>query len=284
MPQIGPYTLHTIETGRLGLDGGAMFGIVPKPLWQRRIPADDRNRIPLHMRCLLLEGDGRVILIDDGLGHKYNAKFADIYAVDHTTHTLDGSLAAAGFAPDDVTDVVLTHLHFDHCGGSTRRDGDRFVPTFPQATYHVQRAHWAWAHDPSPKEAGSFFARNLDPLQAAGQLHLVDGPGELFPGVSVRLAHGHTEAQQVVLVEDDVRTLAYVADLLPTHAHLAPAWTMAYDVRPLVTMDEKATFLDEAVAAEWSLFFEHDPEVVVADLTRTERGVTTTAHRPLHEL
>jgi glyoxylase-like metal-dependent hydrolase (beta-lactamase superfamily II) len=284
MPQIGPYTLHAIETGRFGLDGGAMFGIVPKPLWQRRIPADDRNRIPLHMRCLLLEGDGRVILIDDGLGHKYDAKFADIYAIDHETHTLDGSLAAAGFAPEDVTDVVLTHLHFDHCGGSTRRDGDRFVPTFPQATYHVQRAHWAWAHDPNPKEAGSFFARNLDPLEASGQLHLVDGPGTLFPGVSVRLAHGHTEAQQVVLVQGAARTLAFAADLLPTHAHLAPAWTMAYDVRPLVTMDEKAAFLDEAVAAEWSLFFEHDPEVVVADLTRTERGVTTTAHRPLHEL
>jgi glyoxylase-like metal-dependent hydrolase (beta-lactamase superfamily II) len=236
------------------------------------------------MRCLLLEGDDRLILIDDGLGDKYNDKFATIYAVDHEVHDLHGSLAALGFGPDDVTDVILTHLHFDHCGGSTRLVDGIATPTFPNATYHVQRAHWNWAHDPNPKEAGSFFEDNLAPLERSGQLRLLDGPGELFPGVSVRLVHGHTEAQQVVLVHDAHATLAYVADLLPTHAHLAPAWTMAYDVRPLVTMEEKAEFLREAVESEWNLFFEHDPTVAVARVERTERGVVTSDHRPLADL
>lgn len=268
------YTLHALDTGTFRLDGGAMFGVVPRPLWERRLAPDDRNRIPMAMRCLLAEGDGRLVLFDAGLGHKYDARFADLYALDHETATLERSLRAAGFAPADVTDVVLTHLHFDHVGGCTRRDGDRLALTFPNALHHVQQRHWDWALAPNPRERASFFAENLDPLGASGQLVLHEGAGLLLPGVEARTFDGHTEAQQVLLVDGGAAhgTVAFVADLLPTSHHLAPAWTMGYDVRPLVTMDEKARFLDEAAARGYTLFFEHDPAVEVARVAKTEKG------------
>jgi len=286
MASIGPYTLYAIETGRFALDGGAMFGIIPKPLWERRIAADDRNRIPLHMRCLLLQSTDRCILIDNGLGTSYSDKFADIYAVDHQFATLSASLTRVGVAPADVTDVILTHLHFDHCGGSTRRTEEGELElVFPNAQHYVQRSHWDWAAAPNVREEGSFLEDNLAPLGAAGQLQFVDGDEELFPGITVHPVHGHTEAQQIVKISDTQgNTLVFVADLLPTTAHLAPAWNMAYDVRPLQTIDEKAAFLDDAVDGGWSLFFEHDPEVAVADVHRTDRGVATTNHRPLTDL
>ncbi len=284
MPRIGPYTLHTIETGRFGLDGGAMFGIIPKPLWERRIAPDARNRIPLNMRCLLLEGEGRVILIDDGLGDKYDDKFADIYAVDYSEMELHRSLRAAGFDASDVTDVILTHLHFDHAGGSTRREGDRLKVTFENARHHVQRKHWEWAMHPNARERASFLKENLEPLAASGQLHLLDGDAELFPGVEVLTVNGHTEAQQLVKVSDAEKTLVFAADLLPTTAHLGLPWIMAYDVRPLVTLSEKEAFLEAAVEGGWRLFFEHDPETAVAGLRRTARGVAATEGRPLSEL
>ena len=284
MVKLGATTLHTIETGAFRLDGGAMFGVVPKPLWERRIPADDRNRIPLRMRCLLIESADRLMLIDTGIGHKYDEKFADIFAVDHATHTLKGSLEEKGFSPDDITDVVLTHLHFDHCGGATRREGDRLTVTFPQAAYYVQDAQWVSANDPNPREAGSFLEDNLQPLEDSGQLHLLQGPMELMPGVAVAPVNGHTEAQQIVRIEGQERTLVFVADLLPTTSHLKPAWTMSYDVRPLQTMKEKASFLKRAARENWQLFFEHDPEVEVASLREGDRGFETYDHRSLSEL
>ena len=282
---IGPYTLHTIETGRFRLDGGAMFGIVPKPLWERRIPADERNRIPLNMRCLLIEGPERLILIDNGIGSTYGDKFADIYGIDHEYAELHRSLAAAGFDANEVTDVILTHLHFDHCGGTTKRAGDDWVLAFPNARHHIQRAHWRWANDPTPKEENSFLASNFALLEATDQLNLLDGSQDLWGGISVELVNGHTEAQQIVKIAaegDD--TLIYVADLLPTTAHLGPAWTMAYDVRPLVTIEEKSDFLERALADEWTLFFEHDPDVAIANVERSEKGITTVDPRPLDAL
>lgn len=282
MPTIGRYRLHSIETGQFGLDGGAMFGIVPKPLWSQRIEPDEKNRIPLSMRCLLLEGDDRVILIDTGVGDTFEGtKYDDIYAVNREGASLRGSLRACGFAPTDVTDVLLTHLHFDHGGGSTRRANGTHVPSFPNATYHVQRRHWEWARDPTPKERGSFIDDTFLPLESAGQLNLLDGAGELFPGIAVELVHGHTEAQQIVKISGPEQTLVYVADLLPTSHHLRPTWTMAYDVRPLQTIEEKADFLDRALKAEWKLFFEHDPHVAVGDLDRTDRGIEVVGRRPL---
>ncbi|NBB74615.1 MAG: MBL fold metallo-hydrolase [Bacteroidetes bacterium] len=286
MPEIGPYTLHAIETGRFALDGGAMFGIIPKPLWEQRIAPDARNRIPLHMRCLLVQGHGRCILIDSGIGDKYGDKFAGIYAIDHAFATLQGSLDHVGVAPEDVTDVILTHLHFDHCGGSTQRRSDGTLElTFPNAQHYVQHAHWEWAQAPNAREKGSFLDENLAPLAESGQLQFTDGEEELFPGITVHPVHGHTEAQQTVKISDGgENTLVFVADLLPTTAHLAPAWNMAYDVRPLMTIDEKMDFLTDAVDHGWDLFFEHDPEVVVASVKRTERGIEPVDRRPLTEL
>jgi glyoxylase-like metal-dependent hydrolase (beta-lactamase superfamily II) len=237
------------------------------------------------MRCLLLVGDGRVILIDTGIGDTFDGtKYEAIYAVDHDYATLESSLVQHGFSRADVTDVVLTHLHFDHCGGSTVQKEEGAEVAFPNATYHVQRAHWTWANDPNPKEKGSFLQRTFAPIEAAGQLHLVDGEGTLFPGVSVFPVDGHTDAQQIVMIGDQDTTLVYVADLLPTTHHLGPTWTMAYDVRPLQTIEEKGDFLSRALAEEWNLFFEHDPEVAVASLRKADRGVQVANPRSLDAL
>lgn len=284
MPKIGSYSLYSIETGRFALDGGAMFGIVPKVLWSSRIAPDSANRIPMNMRCLLLEGEGRVILIDNGLGDKHDEKFADRFAVDSTFATLSGSLRRAGFSEEDVTDVILTHLHFDHCGGSTRRTADGLELVFPNARYHVQRAHWEWAKEPNERERASFLSANLQPLAESPQLSLLDGPMELFPGIELIVVNGHTESQQLVKVKGEDETLVFVADLLPTSAHLRLPWIMAYDVRPLVTLDEKRRFLEDASAGGWHLFFEHDPEVAVATPHRTERGVDVRDYRNLEDL
>ncbi|WP_022835429.1 MBL fold metallo-hydrolase [Salisaeta longa] len=282
MPQIGPYTLHAVHAGRFALDGGAMFGIVPKPLWAQRIAPDEQNRIPLATRCLLLRSDERCVLVDTGIGDVFGEKYRSIYAVEGTD--VVAGLAAHGVEPSDVTDVILTHLHFDHCGGATRAACEERVPTFPNATYHVQRAHWTWARNAHPKEKNSFLRRTFDPLAAAGQLHLVDGATTLFPGLSVRTVDGHTEAQQLVVVHDDAQTLVYVADLLPTTHHVGAAWTMAYDVHPLTTIDEKADFLRQAAKAEWNLFFEHDPEVEVARAVSTADGPALADKRTLDAL
>jgi glyoxylase-like metal-dependent hydrolase (beta-lactamase superfamily II) len=261
-----------------------MFGIVPKQLWNKYIDADDRNRIPLAMRCLLLEGDDRLILIDNGLGHKYDDKFANIFAVDHEHSTLEGSLNRLGYTPDDVTDVVLTHLHFDHCGGSTRRDGDRFVLTFPNAVHHVQASHWEWARISNARERASFLDENLEPLAASGQVREVEGSVEILPGLEAIVIDGHTRAQQAVRVFDENRSLVFIADLIPTAVHIPPVWCMAYDIEPMKSISEKEEFLRRAVADGWHLFFEHDPVVEVLDLEQTEKGVRGTRARSLAEL
>ncbi|MEM1116717.1 MAG: MBL fold metallo-hydrolase [Bacteroidota bacterium] len=269
----GGYQVDLVEAGRLGLDGGAMFGIVPRPLWERQIVPDGRNRIPLAMRCLLLRGHGRTVLVDTGLGHKADAKFASIYAVDHGHSTLLGSLARLGVGPEAVTDVVLTHLHFDHAGGATTRDPDGTLRlTFPEADHYVQRAHWAWAHE-SDREAASFLAENLDPLEASGRLVLLDGPDALpLPDVSLHVVDGHTRGQQLVQVGEGAGALLYAADLVPTAAHVPALWIMAYDIEPLTTLREKTRLLERAASESWTVVFEHDPEVACARIEATEKG------------
>ena len=277
---LGGYQISLVEAGRLRLDGGAMFGIVPRPLWERHIPPDDRNRIPLAMRCLLLRGHGRTILVDTGLGHKETAKFHEIYGVDHDHSTLAGSLGQLGVAPDDVTDVILTHLHFDHVGGATRRtEAGDLALTFPQATHHVQRAHWEWAHE-SPREGASFLADNLDPLGASGRLALRDGDDAPFPNLALHVVDGHTRGQQLVRVHDGERSLLHAADLVPTAAHVSLLWVMAYDVEPLETLAEKERLLRRAADEGWTLVFEHDPEVASARVVETEKGFSTQNERP----
>lgn len=285
MTTLGDYTLHAIETGRFGLDGGAMFGIVPKPLWATRIAPDDQNRISLAMRCLLLQSDARTVLIDCGLGDTFDGtKYRDIYAVDTEHSSLDRSLKDAGVAREDITDVILTHLHFDHCGGATQ-DGENGRETaFPNATYYVQRDHWDWAMQKNPKEKGSFRTHTFAPIEESGQLQLVDGEREILPGMDALLVNGHTHSQQMVKITGSDQTLVFTGDLLPTQHHLADAWTMAYDIRPLISMDEKNTFLERAVDAEWNLFFEHDPDAEIASLTRTDRGIQVANVRSLAQL
>lgn len=262
-----------------------MFGIVPRSLWSKRISPDEKNRIPLHTRCLLLESADRRILIDVGIGDVFaGTKYETIYAVDHETWSLENSLQDRGFSRSDITDVILTHLHFDHCGASTRAGSGGREVRFPNATYYVQRDHWAWATDPNPKERNSFLERAFRPLEAAGHLELVEGAQSLFPGISVDVVHGHTESQQIVTVADDETTLVYVADLLPTRHHLAPAWTMAYDIRPLQTIEEKRAFLRRAANEEWNLFFEHDPDVAVGNVKDVDRGFEVIHPRSLREL
>lgn len=261
-----------------------MFGIIPKPLWERKIAADGKNRIPLRARCLLMESNDRLILVDNGIGDKYDEKFASIYMIDGERNILS-ALKESGFSPTDVTDVILTHLHFDHCGGSTRRTGAGVEPVFQNATHYVQRRHWDWAWNPNHREAGSFFRENYGPLQDAGLVKFVDGVEQILPGISVMPVDGHTEAQQLVGVASDGTTLLFLADLVPTHAHVPIVWGMGYDLRPLVTINEKRDILGEAADGNWTVFFEHDDTVEIASIVRDEKsGFSVKNPRPLTEL
>ncbi len=271
--KIGNYTIHPLETGSFALDGGAMFGVVPKTLWERAIPPDEKNRIPMAARALLLVGEGKVIVIDVGNGSKFNEKLASIYKIDNSRHSLVASLHAQGILPDQVTDVILTHLHFDHAGGSTFRENGVVKPTFPNARYYVQREHWEAANNPTERDRASFFSDDFVPLQEHGQLVFTEGEGEILPGISCRLCNGHTPALQAPLISDGSTTMLYCADLMPTIAHVQLPWIMAYDLRPLVTLEEKRRILNEAVDNGWRLFFEHDADTETCMLQRTEKGI-----------
>jgi glyoxylase-like metal-dependent hydrolase (beta-lactamase superfamily II) len=270
--KIGSYDVTAIETGTFALDGGAMFGVVPKPLWERSHPADTRNRIRMSARAMLVRGEGRTILVDTGNGDKYDAKFKEIYALDETVTDLERSLRAAGVAPADVTDVVLTHLHFDHAGGATRRTVGGVEPAFPNARYYVQREHLAAALAPTERDRASFLHDDFQPLIRTKQLVQVEGERELFPGFRVITMSGHTTALQCPLIRDGHATLLYCADLIPLHSHCQLPWIMGYDLRPLVTLEEKRAVLTRAAAEQWVLFFEHDPDIAAGRVDRTERG------------
>jgi glyoxylase-like metal-dependent hydrolase (beta-lactamase superfamily II) len=271
--RIGNYELHAIETGRFGLDGGAMFGVVPKALWEKTNPPDEKNRIELAARALLLVGGGKRILIDVGNGSKYDEKLRSIFKIDTSQYDLISSLKKFNIIPSDITDVILTHLHFDHAGGSTYSEGGEVKPTFPKAKYYVQREHWRAATNPTERDRASFMSEDFTPLQFHSVLEYTEGEGEILPGVSVRLVHGHTPALQCPLITDGTTTVFYCADLMPTTSHLALPWIMAYDLRPLVTLEEKKTILNQAVDESWIIFFEHDPHVEAARVIRTEKGV-----------
>ncbi len=259
-----------------------MFGIIPRVLWARRMMPDDRNRIHLCMRSLLLEGEERVILIDTGAGNKYSDRFRDIYAMEE--NTIDSSLKNAGYCADDVTDVILTHLHFDHAGGSTHYKGSAIVPKFKNATYHLQQEHLESARNPNIRESASFFSDNFEPLVASGQLKTHKKGGNIFPGIELLVMNGHTTSQQLIKISGKEGTLVFCADLLPTIHHLRGPWVMAYDIRPLITVKEKDLFLREALLHQWQLFFEHDPEVAVAGVCETQKGISTCSPRPINEL
>lgn len=266
---VGRYRVHALQAGRQMLDGGAMFGVVPKTLWQRRIPADERNRIPLGMRCLLVEHESGLVLIDTGAGNKEDAKFRDIYGIDNaaldvepdgTRRTaLESGLQKAGFAPADVTLVVNTHLHFDHAGGNTYVDASGTVrPSFRHARYVVQRAEHHWATHTNERTAASYFGKNWDPVIAAGQFEFIEGDVEIVPGIRSLRTPGHTPHHQSVLVDGGAEVACFLGDICPTAAHLPLPWIMGYDVEPLVTLETKRWLLARAVKERWVLVFEHD--------------------------
>ena len=260
---VGRFTLHEIRDGTFALDGGAMFGIIPRPLWSKTNPPDAQNRIELGLRCLLIDDGERKILVDDGIGDKWSEKHREMYAIDHSRFSLDSELARAGTKREEITDVILTHLHFDHAGGTTRSGADgRLELAFPNATFHVQRRNWKWAHHPSDKDAGSYLRENFEALEDSGKLHLMEGETELFDGVELFLSEGHTVGLQLVRVDGgDDNTVVFCGDLVPTVAHLKPHYLMAYDLYPLTVIEEKKMLLAQAQEENWILFFEHDPKV-----------------------
>ncbi len=266
--------LFTIETGHFKLDGGAMFGVVPKSIWHKLNPADDNNMISLAMRCLLVQTENRLILIDNGMGNKQDTKFFGYYFL-HGNHSLDASLAAKGFTRNDITDMVLTHLHFDHCGGSINHNADKtkFETAFPNATYWVSEAHWQEALQPNPREKASFLKENILPIQESGQLQLLQ-PGQQFhPEIDLLFSNGHTQSMMHPIIPYKGSKLIYLADVIPTQAHIPIPYVMGYDVRPLDTMKEKNDILNMAVENNWVLFFEHDPLLQACTVKQTEKGI-----------
>ncbi len=273
--------LYSINTGFFKLDGGAMFGVVPKSIWHKINPADENNLCSWALRCLLIEDGNRLILVDNGNGHKQDAKFFSHYYL-HGDDTLDKSLAKYGFHRDDITDVFLTHLHFDHCGGSIMRDGDKLVPAFKNAQFWSNREHWNWAVHPNEREKASFLKENILPIEESGQLKFVEvaavedgklGETTFADNIAVRFVNGHTEAMMLPQVKYKDKTIVYMADLLPSQGHIPIPYVMAYDMFPLTTLNEKKSFLKEAVEGDYILFFEHDPVHECCTLQQTERGI-----------
>lgn len=275
--KIGNLTVHTIEAGGLKLDGGAMFGVIPKMLWDKRIPADDRNRIPLAMRCLLIEHEAGLILIDTGMGNKENEKLRDIYGVENSgannRTALEDGLAQLGVTPDKVDIVINTHLHFDHAGGNTYLDSKgELKPTFPNAKYVVQLGEYDYATHTNERTAGSYFDRNYTPLEAAGQFDFIKGEKEIVSGIRAVPTPGHTPFHQSILIESAGERAFYLADLAPTHAHIPLVWIMGYDVEPLVTLETKRRIFQQAHHEHWTLIFEHDSTNAWGRLEKDDKG------------
>lgn len=271
---VGRLRCHLLEAGLQRLDGGAMFGVVPKPLWERRIPADARNRIPLAMRCVLVEHPEGPVLIDTGLGNKENAKFHDIYGIENAglegATQLEDALGSIGVVPADVRWVVNTHLHFDHAGGNTTMDPElvdderRHVrPTFPHASYVVQGRELEFARHTNERTRASYLPPNFEPVAAAGKFRLLDGDAEVLPGIRTRVTPGHVPFHQSVLISDGGDTACFLGDIVPTSAHLPLPWIMGYDLEPLRSLETKRALLAEAARERWRLIFEHDPRVAM---------------------
>ncbi len=274
----GAFTIELLETGDFALDGGAMFGVVPRNLWMKAYHApDEENRIPMKATSLLVRtghGEGqRTILIDTGNGTKFPEKLAKIYKIDTSRYTLPASLARFGLSPEDITDVILTHLHFDHAGGATVLDASgHAVPAFPNAKYYVQKDHLAWAQQPAEKDRASFFADDRQPLIDAGLLEILDGDGEIFPGISVMQVHGHTKGLQTVKIQSGDHKLFFPADLIPTSAHVPVPYVMAYDNYPLTTIEEKKRILPELAEDKWLVVFEHDGFIQASTIVSMDKG------------
>jgi glyoxylase-like metal-dependent hydrolase (beta-lactamase superfamily II) len=265
--------LHVINTGFFKLDGGAMFGVVPKTIWSKINSPDENNLCSWAMRCLLIEDGNKLILVDNGIGDKQDPKFFSHYYL-HGSDTLGSSLRKAGFNEDDVTDMFLTHLHFDHCGGGVRNEQGKPALTFKNASYWSNASHWLWATEPNAREKASFLKENLLPMSDSGHLKFIDvnGPSPLSQ-LDLIYFDGHTEKMMIPKIRYKGKTICFMADLLPSVGHIPLPYVMSYDTRPLITMEEKARFLNEAVDNNYVLFFEHDPQIECCTLARTEKGI-----------
>lgn len=277
--------IYSIETGLFKLDGGAMFGVVPKSLWNKLNPADNNNMISLAMRCLLIEDGNQLILIDNGIGNKQDEKFFSHYYL-HGDFTLEKSLNAHGFTKTDITDMVLTHLHFDHCGGSIVWNNDRtgFETAFKNANYWIGEEHWHEAVKPNPREKASFIADNILPIEQSGQLNFITEATQINPSINTKISYGHTNGMVHPIIKYKGFTIAYLADMIPTAAHIPIPYVMGYDVRPLDTMKEKTAMLNEAVNNNYILFFEHDPSIEACTIIQTEKGIRMNENIKLADL
>lgn len=287
--------LHSINHSFFKLDGGAMYGVVPKSLWNKLNPADENNLCNWALRSLLIEDEHQLILIDTGMGFKQDAKFFGHYGMSGTIE-LDTELQQLGFTRNDITDVFHTHLHFDHCGGSIERVNDQLVPYFPKATYWSNPIHWDWAVNPNDREKASFLKENILPIEASGQLKMVDAPANEFSeegllekvaftqNISIRFVNGHTKSMMLPQIHYKGKTIVYMADLLPSASHIPLPYIMGYDMFPLTTLKEKKSFLQEAAAHDYILFFEHDPTIECCTVHQTEKGIRMNQSIPLSDL
>lgn len=277
--------LYSVNAGHFKLDGGAMFGVVPKSMWEKWNVPDEKNMCNWAMRCMLIEDEGRLILVDNGMGNKQSEKFFGYYFL-NGDDTLEKSLAKYGFSKDDITDVFLTHLHFDHCGGSIEKDGENLVPAFKNATYWSNEKHWQWATQPNDREKASFLKENILPIKESGRLKFIEVQEgiEFSKNINLRFVNGHTQSMMLPQIKYKDKTIVYMADLLPSVAHIPIPYIMAYDTRPLETLVEKKTFLSEAHQNNYILFFEHDPEIECCNLQLTAKGIRSNETFKLDEI
>ena len=275
--------VFSVETGNFKLDGGAMFGVVPKVIWQKTNPADSYNFCNWAMRCMLIEDGNRLILVDTGIGDKQHEKFFSHFHLNGDA-TLEKSLANLGFHCNDITDVLITHLHFDHVGGAVKRAGEKFALTFPNAKYWSNQKHWNWALQPNAREKASFLSENILPIEELGHLNFIKNGSELGENIELLLVDGHTEQQMIPIVNYKERKVAFCADLIPSVGHLKIPYIPSYDVRPLITMQEKSFFLDKAIKENYVLFFEHDAYNECCDLKPGEKGINLGAKFKLSDL
>lgn len=279
MLQIGKYKIDEIKTGTFALDGGAMFGIIPKPLWEKTNPTDEKNRIQLGVRCLLLQSESKKILVETGIGNGWDEKFQKIYKVDQSQSDLQRSLKEKGIDPSEITDVILTHLHFDHVGGAVNFENGKPLPAFPNAKYHIQKKHFEYSQNCSDKDKGSFINNRFLTLAEEGLLNL-STETQFDDEIEFILVNGHTRAQQLVKLSDGNQTYLYASDLIPFYSQIPIVYLMGYDIEPLKTVEEKKKYLTKAVEEDWTLIFGHDPNVAMAAVQKTEKGFT---HKELFE-
>ena len=259
--KIGKYNLYSVETSEFGLDGGAMFGIIPKPVWEKKVSADEFNRVNMVTRSLLLVSDEKKILIDTGNGTKWEEKYKQIYDINTDQYNIEKSLGKYGFSSEQITDVICTHMHFDHIGGNTKIKSGEVVPTFPNAKYWISEENWKLANHPSQKDAGSFIEHDWKVLAENQMIEIIDGREPFIEGIETIVTHGHTPGLLHPIVSDGSNKLFYGADIFPMVAHIPIPWVMAYDVQPVVTMEEKQKLLQKMEREDWILFFEHDPHI-----------------------